>query len=196
MKSMQSYSSVCEKNPAPDLLINGARGNREKCVFNKQDIKLFMEIVEMNLIGGMVLPVQVFTSEWIKQGIKGSIINISSLTAYKGLSGTWTHNAAKSAVVNLTQGLAKEFAERGIRVNLISSGFFVGKQNHDLLIKQDSSLLLTDRVRMIIERTPMGRFGDFDELKGTVLFLGSNKASGFVTGNDIPVDGGFLSDNI
>jgi NAD(P)-dependent dehydrogenase (short-subunit alcohol dehydrogenase family) len=144
----------------------------------------------------MILPMQVFTREWIKSGVMGNILNIASMTSYKGLSGTWAYNAAKSAVMNLTSGTSREFAKHNIRVNSISPGFFVGKQNHDLLISQDEPLVLTDRGSKIIDRTPMGRFGNFNDLKGAVLFLCSNAAAAFVTGIDIPVDGGFLTDNI
>lgn len=190
------WKSVCSLLGTPEVLINGVGGNRGKCDFNDQDLDLFMDILKMNLVGGMFLPMQVFTREWIKSGIKGSVLNIASMTSYKGLSGTWAYNAAKSAVLNLTAGTSREFAMNNIRVNSISPGFFVGTQNHDLLIEEDVPLVLTDRGNKIIERTPMGRFGEFNDLKGAVLFLCSNTAAAFVTGIDVPVDGGFLTDNI
>lgn len=190
------YAAVSETLGVPDVLLNGVGGNSGKCDFNNQDIKLFMDILKMNLIGGMILPMQVFTRKWIKDGLQGNILNIASMSSYNGLSGVWAYNAAKSAVMNLTVGTAREFAKNNIRVNSISPGFFVGKQNHDLLIAQDEPLVLTDRGSMIIDRTPMSRFGNFDDLKGAVLFLCSNNAAAFVTGIDVPVDGGFLTDNI
>jgi len=190
------YSAVKSELGVPEVLLNGVGGNKGKCNFNDQDIALFMDILKMNLVGGMVLPMQVFTREWIKAGIRGSVLNIASMSSYNGLSGVWAYNAAKSAVMNLTVGTSREFAKHEIRVNSISPGFFVGKQNHDLLIAQDEPLVLTDRGNKIIDRTPMGRFGDFDDLKGAVLFLCSNTAAAFVTGIDVPVDGGFLTDNI
>ena len=190
------YAAVAAELCRPEVLVNGVGGNRGKCDFNDQDIDLFMDILKMNLVGGMVLPMQVFTREWIKDGVNGNILNIASMSSYNGLSGVWAYNAAKSAVMNLTVGTSREFAKHGIRVNSISPGFFVGKQNHDLLIAQDEPLVLTDRGTNIISRTPMGRFGNFEDLKGAVLFLCSNEAAGFVTGVDVPVDGGFLTDNI
>lgn len=190
------YARTAAEFGPPEILVNGVGGNRGKCGFNEQDLDLFLDILRVNLIGGMVLPTQVFSREWIDSGIRGTVLNIASMSAYNGLSGVWAYNAAKSAVMNLTVSVAREFASHGIRVNSISPGFFIGKQNHDLLIEQDEPLVLTDRGRKILDRTPMGRFGDFGDLKGAVLFLCSNSAAGFVTGIDVPVDGGFLTDNI
>ena len=98
-------------------------------------------------------------------------------------------------MLNLTQASAKEFAPHGIRVNAIAPGFFVGKQNRALLYDERSGEL-TDRGKAIIAHTPYGRFGETDELAGALLFLASQKASGFVTGISLAVDGGYLVDNI
>ncbi len=144
----------------------------------------------------MVLPTQVFARRWIKEECRGAVINLTSMTAYSPWSGVWAYGAAKAGVMNLTRGAALEFARYGIRVNSVSPGVFVGKQNHDLLISQDDPLVLTARGEKIISRTPAGRFGDYKELQGVMLFLASNEAASFVTGVDIPVDGGFLVDNI
>jgi NAD(P)-dependent dehydrogenase (short-subunit alcohol dehydrogenase family) len=111
------------------------------------------------------------------------------------LSGVWGYDAAKAGVLNLTQAAAKELAPHGIRVNALAPGFFLGKQNRDLLIDPASGEL-TARGRSILERTPYGRFGEAAELAGALLLLASPRASGFVTGVCIPVDGGFLVDNI
>lgn len=180
----------------PDVLVNGVGGNRGKAPFIEQDIKLFEQVLYMNLVAGMVLPTQVFASRWIKSEKKGAVINITSMTAYSPWSGVWAYGAAKAGVMNLTKGAALEFAQYGIRVNSVSPGVFVGKQNHDLLIEQDEPLVLTDRGNKIIDRTPMGRFGEYREIQGAFLFLGSSAAANFITGVDIPVDGGFLVDNI
>ncbi|MCG8335416.1 MAG: SDR family oxidoreductase, partial [Proteobacteria bacterium] len=134
-------------------------------------------------------------SYWIEKEIKGTIINLTSMTSYLPLSGVWGYDAAKAGVLNLTQATAKEFAAHGIRVNAIAPGFFLGKQNRAILVNQETGDY-TDRGKQVIARTPYGRFGDPEELAGVTLFLSSNKASGFVTGVSIPVDGGYLVDNI
>jgi len=109
------------------------------------------------------------------------------------LSGVWAYDAAKAGVLNLTMAAAKEFAPHGIRVNAIAPGFFLGKQNRALLVDEKTGGL-TPRGKDIIGRTPFARFGEPDDLAGVVVFLSSEKASGFVTGICIPVDGGFLVD--
>jgi NAD(P)-dependent dehydrogenase (short-subunit alcohol dehydrogenase family) len=180
---------------APDVLVNGVGGNRGKAPFVDMDEKIFQEVVSLNLMAGLVTPTRAFARYWIAKGIKGSIITMSSMTSYKPLSGTWAYGAAKSGVLNLTEGLAKELAPHGIRVNGIAPGFFIGNQNRALLIDEKTGDL-TPRGRAIIARTPFGRFGEKSELRGAVIFLISEAASGFVTGVTIPVDGGYLTDNI
>jgi NAD(P)-dependent dehydrogenase (short-subunit alcohol dehydrogenase family) len=180
---------------APDLLVNGVGGNKGKCSFAEADETLFKEIVELNLMAGLVTPTRAFARYWIARGIKGGVINMSSMGSYVPLSGIWAYNAAKAGVLNLTQALAKELAPQGIRVNGIAPGFFVGHQNRALLIDEATGEP-TDRGKSIIARTPFARFGERSELRGAVLFLASEAASGFVTGVTIPVDGGFLTDNI
>jgi NAD(P)-dependent dehydrogenase (short-subunit alcohol dehydrogenase family) len=98
--------------------------------------------------------------------------------------------------MNLTAGLAKEFAPHGIRINGIAPGFFVGNQNKDLLYDDHDNGILSERGQLIISRTPFGRFGSLEELNGTLFYLSSNNLSGFVTGVTIPVDGGYLVDHI
>jgi NAD(P)-dependent dehydrogenase (short-subunit alcohol dehydrogenase family) len=180
---------------APEILVNGVGGNRGKTAFVDLDEALFKDILELNLLAGLVTPTRAFASYWIAKGIKGNVINMTSMTSYKGLSGTWAYNAAKSGVLNLNEALAKELAPQGIRVNAIAPGFFVGNQNRALLIDEKTGDL-TPRGKAIIGRTPFGRFGKFEELWGAALFLASDAASGFVTGVSIPVDGGYLTDNI
>ena len=179
----------------PEVLINGVGGNIGKAPFLEMDIERFKTIVDMNLYGGLIIPTQVFASRWIEKKVKGSIINLASMASYTPLSGVSAYGAAKAAVMNLTEATAREFAPQGIRVNGIAPGFFVGKQNRDLLYKKGTDEL-TPRGQSIIERTPFNRFGDVAEIAGVVVYLAGEKASGFVTGVTIPVDGGYLVDNI
>ncbi|MCX7775507.1 MAG: SDR family oxidoreductase [Spirochaetaceae bacterium] len=179
----------------PSILLNGVGGNLGKSAFVDFDETTFEEVLRLNLMAGLMIPSRVFARRWIRDGIQGSIINMTSMTSYKGLSGVWAYNAAKAGVLNLTQALAKELAPHGIRVNAIAPGFFLGYQNRTLLIREDTGEL-TDRGKTVIARTPFGRFGRQEELWGAALFLASERASGFVTGVSIPVDGGFLCDNI
>lgn len=180
---------------APNLLINGVGGNRGKCAFVDQDMETFEFVLKLNLVAGLMVPTKVFASYWIDKKVRGAIINMASMASYVPLSGVWAYDAAKAAVLNLTQASAKEFAPHGIRVNAIAPGFFVGKQNRALLYAEGTGEL-TDRGRAIIAHTPYGRFGETDELAGALLFLASPRASGFVTGISLAVDGGYLVDNI
>jgi len=179
-----------------NVLINAAGGNRGKNPFVETDMKLFDFVMKLNLVAGLMVPTKVVAKYWIDRGIKGAIVNMASMNSYLPLSGIWAYSAAKAGVLNLTQATAKEFAPYGIRVNAIAPGFFIGKQNKDLLIKNEATGELTDRGNQIISRTPFGRFGQPDELAGTLLFLLSDKAASFVTGVSVPVDGGYLIDNI
>ncbi len=179
---------------APDVLVNGVGGNRGKAPFVEMDEKLFLEVVELNLMAGLVTPTRAFARYWIALGIKGNVVMMSSMASYKPLSGVWAYDAAKAGILNLTEALAKELAPHGVRVNGIAPGFFIGNQNRALLIDEKGEL--TARGKAILARTPFGRFGEKSELRGAVIFLVSNAASGFVTGVTIPVDGGYLTDNI
>jgi NAD(P)-dependent dehydrogenase (short-subunit alcohol dehydrogenase family) len=125
---------------------------------------------------------------------QGSIINIASVSAHLPLSRVVAYSAAKAAVLNLSQFLAREWARCGVRVNTITPGFFPAEQNRALLYHPDGSP--TPRAQSIFNHTPMGRFGQAHELIGAAVFLASSKASSFVTGTDIRVDGGFLSQTI
>ncbi len=186
-----------------DVLINSAGGNRpDATVFG--DLTFFnvprsaLEgVVGLNFTG-TVLPIQIFGEPMAAQG-KGSVINISSMAAQKVLTRVMGYSAAKAAVDNLTRWLAVDLAEKhgpGLRVNAIAPGFFVGDQNRALLIKEDAPAgsqdppVLTERGQQIVDHTPMGRFGEPDELTGAAIWLASD-ASRFVTGIVVPVDGGF-----
>jgi len=178
-----------------DILINGAGGNMagatippDKTFFDL-DTKAFQQVVDLNLLG-TVLPSQIF-GEVMAANKKGIIINISSMSAFRPITRVVGYSAAKAAVDNFTQWLAVELAKKvgqGIRVNAIAPGFFITEQNRALLTNPDGTL--TARGNAVINQTPFGRFGEADELIGTLLFLCSD-ASKFVTGVVVPVDGGF-----
>ncbi len=179
----------------PQILINAVGGNIGKSAFVESDIETFKKVLDMNLIAGLVVPTKVVANYWIERKVEGSIINLTSMASYNPLSGVWAYDAAKAGVLNLTQATANELADYKIRVNAIAPGFFLGKQNKAILVNQETGEL-TDRGKQVIERTPYSRFGEPEELAGATVFLASRKASGFVTGVSIPVDGGFLADNI
>ncbi|HTP57919.1 MAG TPA: SDR family oxidoreductase [Spirochaetia bacterium] len=192
--SMSKALSACVSDlGGVDVLVNAVGGNKGKTPFLDTDIALFEEVLKLNLVAGFMVPTKVFCRSWVEKKSRGSIINMASMSSYVPLSGVWAYDAAKAAVLNLTMAAAKEFAPHGIRVNAIAPGFFLGKQNKALLVDQKTGEL-TQRGRDIISRTPFARFGDPEDLSGAVVFLASDKASGFVTGTCVPVDGGFLVD--
>jgi NAD(P)-dependent dehydrogenase (short-subunit alcohol dehydrogenase family) len=176
------------------LLLNACGGNKGKAPLVEQDMETFRFVMKLNVEAGCFLPMKVVAKRWIDRNVKGAIINIASMSSYVPLSGVWAYDAAKAAVKNLTEGAAKELAPFGIRVNAIAPGFFIGEQNRRLLTNEDGSL--TDRGKAVIAHTPFGRFGEAGELMGAVLFLASSEAAGFVTGITVPVDGGYLVQNI
>ncbi len=177
------------------VLINTAGGNRGRCPFVETDVQQFESVLRLNLVAGLMVPTKVIAARWIGNGVKGSIVNFASMTSYVPLSGIWAYNAAKAGVLNLTMAAAQEFAPHGIRVNAVAPGFFIGKQNRALLIDEHSGEL-TERGEAVIGRTPFARFGQASELAGALLFLASGQAAGFVTGVCVPVDGGYLVNNI
>ncbi|HPP67449.1 MAG TPA: SDR family oxidoreductase, partial [bacterium] len=149
------------------------------------------KVVVLNLFGGAILPAQVFGKEMVKNPEGGSIINISSMNAFRPLTRIPGYSAAKAAVSNFTQWLATHFAmeyNKLLRVNAIAPGFFLTQQNRYLLTDENNNLTL--RGQTIIKHTPMGRFGNPEDLIGTCIWLAS-KASVFITGIVIPIDGGF-----
>jgi NAD(P)-dependent dehydrogenase (short-subunit alcohol dehydrogenase family) len=181
----------------PSILVNNAGGNHSRAPLPEQDLAAFREVLEMNLVAGWLIPTRTFARRWGVLGCRpASIINVASLTAYKSLPGSWAYSAAKAGVKNLTRGAAKELAARGIRVNSISPGFILSSQNEALLLESRLPFKLSARGEQIVSRTPMGRLGQAGDLRGTLVFLASERAAGFVTGVDIPVDGGFLCDNV
>ncbi len=178
-----------------DVLVNTVGGNKGKAAFVDTDAAEFQEVLALNLVAGLLIPSKILCRFWKEHGLRASIINMASMASYRPLSGVWAYDAAKAGVLNLTMATARELAPYGIRVNAIAPGFFLGRQNRDLLM-DPSTGEHTARGRTIIERTPFGRFGEPAELAGALLFLASEKASGFVTGACIPVDGGFLTDSV
>ena len=188
-----------------DILVNGAGGNNPRCTTaheeyvagdeNAEDFLTFFNIDEKGFdfvfdlnMKGVLLPSQVFMVDMI--GRKGcSVLNVSSMNAYRPLTKIPAYSAAKAAVTNFTSWLAVHFAKEGIRVNAIAPGFFVSNQNRALLFNEDGTP--TPRTDKILRSTPMGRFGEAEELLGTVEWLLDETKSGFVTGITVPVDGGF-----
>lgn len=183
----------------PTILLNAAGGNDPKVTISPgrtfQDIALddWKANFDLNVVGGILLPCQVFGPAMVERG-KGSIINIASVSSHLPLSRVVAYSAAKAAVLSLSQFLAREWAGKGVRVNTITPGFFPAEQNRKILFNEDGSP--TERTRIIWAHTPMGRFGAAQELIGAAVFLASSKASGFVTGSDLRVDGGFLCQTI
>jgi NAD(P)-dependent dehydrogenase (short-subunit alcohol dehydrogenase family) len=183
----------------PTILLNAAGGGDSKVTvtpehaFSQITLEDWRANFDLNLVGGVLLPCQEFGPGMIERG-KGSIINFASVSAHVPLSRVVAYSAAKAAVLSLTQFLAREWAARGVRVNSVTPGFFPAEQNRRLLFNPDGTP--TARAHAILGHTPMGRFGNPAELVGAILFLASSKASGFVTGTDIRVDGGFLAQTI
>jgi len=182
-----------------DILINAAGGNSPQATlapgdeFGNLPVEAWQNVFDLNLVGGALLPSQIFGETMLEQK-SGSIINIASMSGMIPLSRVVAYSAAKAAVLNLTQFLAREWAQRGVRVNAISPGFFPAEQNKKLLYNEDGSY--SERGGQIINHTPASRFGEADELGGAVIWLASQKASSFVTGQNIVVDGGFSATTI
>jgi NAD(P)-dependent dehydrogenase (short-subunit alcohol dehydrogenase family) len=193
---VDARKAIEEKVGAPTILVNAAGGNKPEATLKPGDdfCKIprgaWDTVFDLNLVGGAFLPCQVFGEAMVKAK-KGNIINIASMAGMTPLSRVVAYAAAKAAVINLTQFLAREWAPANVRVNAISPGFFPAEQNRGLLFKEDGSY--SDRGKQIVGHTPMNRFGDVEELAGATVWLASNKAASFVTGQNIVVDGGFSS---
>jgi len=191
----QAVDQAVEQLGHIDVLINGAGGNKREatCVppetFFDLDADAIKWVFELNCMG-TILPSQAVGRHMADRGA-GSIINISSMCAFTPLTRIAAYSAAKSAVSNFTQWLAVNLAQNhstAIRVNAIAPGFFLTEQNRFLLTNEDGSA--TERGQQIIDHTPMGRYGQAEELVGTLIWLISDAAE-FVTGIVVPVDGGF-----
>jgi len=195
----QAHQSIIARWGAPTVLVNAAGGNDPKVTvtpnhaFGDITIDDWRENFDLNLVGGALLPCQVFGVAMVNSG-RGSIINIASVAAHLPLSRVVAYSSAKAALLNLTQFLAREWACDGVRVNSITPGFFPAEQNRRLLYQEDGTP--TERARSILDHTPMRRFGKPGELVGATIFLACEAASSFVTGTDLRVDGGFLSQTI
>jgi len=178
-----------------DILVNAAGGNVPQAtladggsVFD-MPAEAWRAAMELNFMGTL-LPIQTFGAAMAATG-RGSIVNISSMASQRVLTRVPAYSSAKAAIENLTRWLAADFARKhgaGLRVNAVAPGFFIGEQNRRMLTNEDGSL--TARGGKIIEHTPAGRFGEPDDLIGTVIWLCA-PASRFVTGVVVPVDGGF-----
>lgn len=187
---------IIETHGKIDVLINAAGGNMpgatigvDQTIFDV-NIDHFKKVVDLNLFGS-ILPALVFGKEMAKNK-QGVIINISSMTAQSAITRVVGYSASKAAIDNFTKWLSVELALKfgeGLRVNAIAPGFFIGNQNRDLLINKETGAY-TDRGDTIIRNTPMKRFGEAEELNGSIHYLCS-EASKFVTGVVVPIDGGF-----
>ncbi len=179
-------NTVIEKSGRCDIVINGAGVNSPTPALEITDEE-FHRILDINLVGTL-RACQVFANYFLSKDIPGSIINLGSISGLNPLSRVFSYSASKAGVHNLTRNLAREWAERDIRVNTLVPGFFPAEQNRKVL---DES-----RVMDILRHTPSSRFGNPDELIGATLLLASNKAGSFITGTEIVVDGGFNSMSI
>ena len=203
--SLEAVHEAVLKDFGPcDILLNGAGGNNARANTDlehynpgdlEREVKTFFDLEQpgvewvfrLNFIGTL-LPTQVFGMDMVeREGC--NIVNVSSMNAFTPLTKIPAYSGAKAAISNFTQWLAVHFAPAGIRVNALAPGFFVTNQNRDLLFNPDGTP--SARAGKILAATPMGRFGEAEELVGTLLFLVNNEAAGFITGVVIPIDGGF-----
>lgn len=192
------YGEITADFGPVDILVNAVGGNMKDATtsdtlsFFDLPQNALEKVVNLNLMGGAVLPSQVFGREMVQNANGGVIINISSMNAFRPLTRIPGYSAAKAAVSNFTQWLATDLAKaygEKIRVNAIAPGFFLTDQNRFLLTEAETGNL-TKRGQTIMDHTPMGRFGQPEDLVGALIWLASD-ASKFVTGIVVPIDGGF-----
>lgn len=188
---------VLEKFGRVDILVNGAGGNKPQATVTKDsdffhlDLDAFKWVFDLNVTGA-VLTTMVF-GEVMAEQKSGNVINIASMSSYHPLTNTVAYCGAKAAVANFTEWMATHFNQNysnNIRVNAIAPGFLLTNQNRYLLTNEDGSA--TDRGQRVLAKTPMGRYGEPEEMAGPVMFLCSEAAS-FINGAVLPVDGGFSS---
>ena len=193
----EARDAVVAKYGRIDVLINGAGGNKKQATISPEldffhlDVDAFKWVFDLNVTGA-VLTTMVFGELLAKQGT-GNVINIASMATYHPLTNTVAYCGAKAAVANFTEWMATHFNQnysKNIRVNAIAPGFLLTTQNKFLMQKEDGTP--TDRGQRVLNKTPMGRYGDPEEMAGPVIWLCSEAAS-FVNGAVIPVDGGFSS---
>jgi Dehydrogenases with different specificities (related to short-chain alcohol dehydrogenases) len=201
---MAAKVEINQKLGRIDILINGAGGNSPAATTQVEQMDKnsindlektfyglgmdgFQKVYDLNF-KGTLLPTMVFTLDMLEVG-KGAVLNISSMNSYRPLTKIPAYSAAKASINNFTQWLAVHLAKTGIRVNCIAPGFFLTNQNRFLLTDEKTGEA-TDRGRKIIDSTPMGKYGEPEDLNGAMLYLLSD-ISGFVTGIVIPVDGGY-----
>lgn len=194
---------IVEEFGGVDILINGAGGNHPDAItgpetyeedaegksFFDLDERGFSTVFSSNFTGTFLVS-QVF-GKLLLQAKAPVILNFSSMSSYAPMTKVPAYSAAKASINNFTMWMAVHFAEAGLRVNAIAPGFFLTKQNRDLLLNKDGSY--TPRSQKIIKGTPMKRFGQPEDLLGTMLWLVDESYSGFVTGVTVPVDGGFMA---
>ncbi len=195
---------ITAKLGAVDFLINGAGGNSPNAttkieqISNAGDFQLSETFFGLDLSGfdkvfalnfsGTLLPTMVFVPDMIKRG-KGGVLNISSMNSFRPLTKIPAYSAAKASVNNFTQWLSVHLAKTGVRVNAIAPGFFLTNQNRFLLVDEKTGQP-TPRGKKIIDNTPVGKYGEPEDLQGAMLFLLSDMSS-FITGVVLPVDGGY-----
>jgi len=206
----ECYDAVCRRWGPPDFLINGAGGNDPRGSTSEEfhepekspapggksffdlDPAGFRQVFDLNFLGTFLVT-QIFSRGMVAKG-RGAIVNISSMSAFTPLTKVAAYSAAKASVSNFTQWLAVHFARTGVRVNALAPGFFMTEQLKFLHIDRETGELLP-RARKVIAHTPMGRYGEPEDLIGTLVWLLSD-ASSFVTGVVVPIDGGFSSYSI
>ena len=203
-------SEVAERFGRIDYLINGAGGNNNKAVPNvvkfdpreieadrpeelkglyNIDMETFENVILLNTMGTFY-PTMAFAKHMIRQG-GGSIVNFASMNSYCPLTRNFAYAMSKAAVVNMTQSMAAYFAEAGVRINAVAPGFIINERSKTVLGSPEEGL--TKRGQDVIAHTPQNKFGQAGDMSGSVKFLLDDRASGFITGVTIPVDGGFLT---